>query len=83
MAVKGQAPVFQDTDLVGFLQVDTLIHNQIIPHVDRYLSTNLQVSCNLIKFQYLSILWELGDEKSLKILSEEEKAVKLPFNDKR
>ncbi|XP_033218066.1 uncharacterized protein LOC117173536 [Belonocnema kinseyi] len=63
--VKGQSAVFQETRL-GWILAGRLSSDLF--------SKSFQSTCNLIKFQELPILWELGNESISNIRSKEELA---------
>ena len=64
--IKGQSAVFQETYL-GWILVGRLSGSHVF-------KPSLSTTCNLIKFQELPILWELGSDFPSNVRSEEELA---------
>ena len=69
--IPGQTAIFKET-VFGWIFSGRYSSPQFSK---RQTHSPSRVSCNLIKFQDLPILWELGEESSSKLRSEEEKAV--------
>lgn len=65
--IPGQSAVFQETNL-GWILSGRYTKNLSQSSLEN------KVSCNLIKFQDLPILWELGKDTKKKILSDSEQA---------
>ena len=68
--VKGQSAIFQETDF-GWIFAGRYVSPQSPKSA---LETPSEISCNLIKFHDLPLLWELGEGASTKPRSDEEKA---------
>ena len=64
--IKGQSALFQETYL-GWIIVGRLSGRHVF-------SPSLSTTCNLITFQELPILWELGSDSPSNVRSEEELA---------
>ena len=72
--VKGKSAIFQETDF-GWIFSGRYVSPQSPKSA---LETPSEISCNLIKFHDLPILWELGEDASTKPRSDEQKASNCP-----